>query len=197
MRSEILSAASAGLCALAACQGSGTSAVVDGAVDRIADAAADASTAGMCGADVPPGQECNALVLPGAGVMPTCTTGTMPTGQGGTIVDGTYVLTAATYYNAPTCPTFLVMETIAFAGGCLQDAIGPAPFAATFSGTFTIAGSNITTTQTCSHLDSDAATIMRNASTTTFTATSTTFTLFTQRTGAGNAGSDFAVFTKR
>jgi hypothetical protein len=197
-RFKTVGAVAASLCALAACHdSSGTSSPGDGAVDRTADGAVDASAAGMCGADVPAGQACNALVLTGAGVMPTCTTGTIATGQGGTIVDGTYVLTATTYYDDPTCPKFPVMETIEIADGCLQIAVGPSPLAATASATFTVAGVNRTTTPTCLHAESDAATFMRTPSTTTFTATATTLTIFTQRTAPGNTGADFAVFTKQ
>jgi hypothetical protein len=197
MRSEFLGAASAGLCALAACHGSGTSAAVDGAVERTADAAADSPTAGICSAHVPPGQVCNALVLTGAAVTPTCTTGTMPTGQGGTIVDGTYVLTAATYYTASDCPTDPMMETIELAEGCFQASTGPPPLTTTGSETFTIAGSNITFTRTCFQVDAGhGATVVDNGPATpaTFTATDTTFSLFVQR--ATQPSSDL-VFTKQ
>src|SRR5450432_3920658 len=180
MRSEILGVAFLGLCAQLACSGGASLAVVDTGVDTAAttgaDTAVDAPTAGMCGADVPPGQACNALVPKGAAVTPTCTTGMIPTGQGGTIVDGTYVLTAETYYNAPTCPTIAPRETIVFAGGCLQLASGPSPLDITASGTFTVAGSRFNLTRTCIRLNADGATFMESDLPQTFTATGTTFT---------------------
>lgn len=63
---------------------------------------------------------CNTLADNSAPVNPTCTTGTMPTGTGGTITDGTYVLTAQTVYNAgSTCPD-PISETVVLMGGCAQ-----------------------------------------------------------------------------
>lgn len=192
MRAEILGVAFVGLCAQLACSGGASLAVVDTGVD----AAADAPTAGMCGADIPPGQACNALVPNGAAVTPTCTTGTVPTGQGGTIVDGTYVLTAQTYYNASTCPTLALRQTVVFAGGCLQLAAGPAPLDLTASGTFTVAGSSFNLTRTCIHLSADGATFMESGLPQTFTATGTTFTLFSH-SAASTPIAYSAVFTKQ
>src|SRR5215510_11381737 len=76
---------------------------------------------GLCSADVPPGQECTALHSVAAPVKPTCVSGTLPTGIGGTILDGTYVLTSQTYYNSGTgCPTLAVSLTLVIAGDCAQ-----------------------------------------------------------------------------
>jgi hypothetical protein len=123
--------------------------------------------------------------------------GTLPTGQGGTIVDGTYVLTAQTYYNRSTCPTEALSETISFGGGCLDVASG-APFPATASGSFTVSGATLTLTQTCIHLDVDGATLTKNSPTNTFTATPTTYTIFSHNSPDGGAPSDtVTVFTKQ
>jgi hypothetical protein len=193
MNRGILGAACAGLCALAACGSGGTSSAIDGAVDG----AVDLATTGMCGADIPPGQACNALVAAGPSVTPTCTTGTMPTGEGGTILDGTYVLTAQTYYSVTTCPTIPLVETIQIAGGCVQVA-SSAPFPVTGSTTFAAAGNSITLTQKCIHTDIDGATITPDAPTETFTATATTFALYTQNAAVGNPNRDrVEVFTKQ
>jgi hypothetical protein len=172
--------ACAGLCALAACGGNGTSSAVDG------------STGGMCSADVPAGQACNALATV-VSIAPICVTGTTPTGQGGTIVDGTYVLTAETYYNYPgsTCPTFPVNETIQFAGDCFQGASSsPIPF--TVSGTISAAGNNSSSThETCFHIAVEGGTM--SSPTQTFTATATTITFFAHE-AAGSPNPDLVSF---
>jgi hypothetical protein len=192
MRRRLLGVTLAVVCALAACSDGG-GAKNDGAVDG----AVDGASGGTCSAGTPPGQACNALVATGAAVTPTCISGTLPVGQGGTIADGTYVLTASTYYNAASCPTFGVTETVEFAGGCIQVAVG-SPFPATTSGTFTVSGNTLLLTQTCFHVAVDGATVTQNTSNNTFTATGTTFTTFSHSTVAGNANPDsVAVFTKQ
>ena len=181
--------AGAVLCVLAGCSSSGTS--TDGATGN------DAVGIGMCGAGTPAGQECNAVTSMGAPVTPTCVSGASPTGQGGTIADGTYVLTAQTYYNRSTCPTIALSETVVFSGGCLELATGT-PFPATASGTFTVSGANLMLTQTCVHIDVDGATTTSNAAVNTFTATPTTFTLFSHNSPDGGTPSDtMTVFTKQ
>jgi hypothetical protein len=119
----------------------------------------------------------------------------MPTGQGGTIVNGTYVLTAATYYTASNCPPDPMMETIELGHGCFQYVTGPSPLT-TGSETFTVAGSNITFTRTCFDVDAGhSGSIGNNPATSgTFTATGTTFSLFVQRT---TQPSSELVFTKQ
>jgi hypothetical protein len=74
----------------------------------------------MCGADIPPGQACNSVLDRSAAITPACMTGTLPAGTGGTIVDGTYHLTAQTYYNVGLCPTIALSGTLVVAGGCEQ-----------------------------------------------------------------------------
>jgi hypothetical protein len=178
------------LCVLAGCSSTGTSA--DAATGK------DAPTGGgMCGADNPAGQECTSLKATGAPVTATCMTGTLPSGQGGTIVDGTYVLTAQTYYNRNTCPTIALSETIAFAGGCLELASGN-PLPATASGPFTVSGANITLTESCIHLGVDGETVRPDTSMKTFTATATTFTLFSRDApDAGTSTNSVTVYTKQ
>ena len=57
------------------------------------------------GRDVPVRTRCNSVNDTALPVNATCLSGTMPTGTGGTIADGTYVLTSQTFYNAGSvCP---------------------------------------------------------------------------------------------
>ena len=189
MGSGIGGMAGAVLCVLAGCSSTGTSA--DAATGK------DAVGTGMCGAGTPAGQECNSVKATGAPVTPTCVSGTLSTGQGGTIVDGTYVLTAQTYYNRTSCPTIALSETLAFAGGCLEVATG-APLPATASGTFTVSGANLMLTQTCIHIDIDGATTMSSMQANTFTATATTFTIFGHNSPDGGTPQDtLTVFTRQ
>jgi len=154
----------------------------------------DAMPAGTCGADVPAGQACNNLVNSAAAVTPTCTTGILPAGQGGSIVSGTYHFTAQTYYNVSSCPTTGVAETLVLAGGCLQVVSGE-PLAATASATYVVQGNQLTMTTTC--VDTGGLSGMLDTPTKTFTATSTTLTIFTLNSAVGNANPDrVEVFTK-
>ncbi|MBX3190229.1 MAG: hypothetical protein KF819_24735 [Labilithrix sp.] len=73
-----------------------------------------------CGAEITDGGSCNDVRDVGVPVMPTCLTGDVPAGSGGTIEDGTYVLVAQTYYNVPRCPTSQVTATVLISGGCFQ-----------------------------------------------------------------------------
>ncbi len=171
----------AGLLLLGACSSSNSSRT-DGAV-------------ATCGAEISAGQACSALRA-GSAVTPACGAGALPSGQGGTIVDGTYVLTALTYYTAGSCPTFPVAETLALGGGCMELAIGP-PLTSTASGAFTVSGNSITTTTACIHIEMDGATPRQSAPVQTFTATPTTFTLFTHDTSANAVPDDMAVFTRQ
>jgi hypothetical protein len=211
--------AACALCALAACGGtggrdggddsatardSGIDSGVDSGIDSAApadagiDSALDSTTAGTCGAGVPAGQACNALTDVATAITPTCVSGTIPTGQGGTIVEGTYVLTAQTYYNLASCQNRPALsETIEITGGCLQ-LVSRGPFPTTASGAFTVAGSSIMVTQTCLRLALDGATLTPDGPNKTFTATPTTFTLFTNNSATGNPNPDTVdVFTKR
>ena len=153
----------------------------------------DGAPPGMCGAGVPPGQACNTLSNAGSPITPTCVSGTIPVGTGGTIVDGTYVLTSQTHYQDTSCSMLPLSETIAFAGDCIQVVFGSI-FSGTQSGTLTTQGNTFTATQTCQHLDVDAAVTIMDAQMKTYTATSTTFTLFSVYAATG---SDIAVFTRR
>jgi hypothetical protein len=58
---------------------------------------------GTCNPTLPDGGACNSLEPSGPLVPYQCIAATMPTPAGGTIVDGTYVLTSSAFYGSP-CP---------------------------------------------------------------------------------------------
>jgi hypothetical protein len=143
---------------------------------------------------------CNALTNVAAPVVPTCTTGTLPTGAGGTVADGTYVLSAQTYYNLPGCGVERVAATFSIAGGCVQLVAGADTAAGgglvSFSGTATVTtqGNEMTVDVTCpsvppGHPDTPVR---------TYTATGSTLTWFIRNSAAGNPNPDrVEVYTKQ
>ncbi len=180
-------AAIAFLCAGAAC---GSSQAVSDAGDAAVDAGDGPGGAGSCSANVPHGQACNTLTNVGAAVTPTCVSGTIPIGTGGTIVDGTYTLTAQTYYGSTTCSSTPVNATLEIAGGCVQE-VSSMPLPVTVSTTHTVAGATITRTVTCIDLVGvDAGSLSLDFATDTFTATPTTFTIFIKNSGTSSANPD-------
>ncbi len=60
-------------------------------------------TGGSCSPTLPDGAACNSLEPSGPLVPYECLSATPPTPAGGTIVDGTYLLTSTAYYGTP-CP---------------------------------------------------------------------------------------------
>ena len=110
------------------------------------------------------------------------------------IADGTYVLTSETMYEAGCTSPFPVSETITIAGDCVQLVFGDI-VSGTGSTRLTFQGNSIAFTNTCQHVDTDGAVSQPNTAAQTYTATATTFTLFTVRASTG--GTHVAVFTKR
>ena len=153
----------------------------------------DGASPGLCGADVPPGQACNALANTAEIITPTCVSGAMPVGTGGAIVDGTYVLASQTYYEDTTCAKAKLSETIEIAGDCIQ-LVFTSVVSGTFSGRLTTQGSAITFDRTCQHIDVDGGAISE-AEMESYTATDTTFTLFAVNAAINT--SNVAVFTRR
>jgi hypothetical protein len=157
--------------------------------------------AAACGAPVVPGGACNALAPIAAPIVPTCTSGTVPTGTGGIIVPGTYALTQQVYFNLTTCGSEPVSGTYAFLDGCIQGVAqvdfrsdaGPATYRVNES--FTQPAPNeITSTTTCISPPLNGT---LDAPLHTFTATPTTFTLFIHNSAVGNSNPDrVEVFTK-
>ena len=156
-------------------------------------ASQDSVSAGTCGADVPPGQECNTLEKLGTAITAVCSTESPPSGTGGVIADGTYVLTAQTTYSANCTNPLPISETITIAGDCIQVVFGDL-LSGTASGRLTTQGSSITSSPTCQHFDIDGTVTNMPFAMQTYTATSTTLTLFDVKT---SGGTDVAVFTKR
>jgi hypothetical protein len=143
----------------------------------------------MCGGPVPEGQICNSLVDNSTPITPTCATGEVPTGTGGTIVDGTYVLTSQTYYGQTSCSNRVpVGGTYVFSGNCVQFA--NAKFGIRGSGAMVVQGNSIITTRTCVNSPFDPADTTPDASTATFTATPNTFTIFRRNSGTGSSNPD-------
>lgn len=160
------------------------------------DGGADGSPSGMCGAAVASGEACHALADMGTRITPSCAAGTLPSGAGGTIADGTYVLTAQTLYNTPVCPSFGLSQTIRIAGTCFQTTSGAA-LPATGTGTVTVAGSTITFERVCVHYSGDGGFSLAGPSVQTFDATPTTLTVYTDYTSPGEPGTDnVAVYTR-
>jgi hypothetical protein len=130
-----------------------------------------------------------------APIMATCVSGTMPTGTGGTLVDGTYVLSQQTYYNFPGCPFEPLAATFELWGMCIE-AVARAGTSDTFTSnaTTTQQGNQITIDVTCTSLvggtpDSKAR---------TFTASGSTLTLFIHNSAAGNPNPDrVEVYTRQ
>jgi len=156
----------------------------------------------MCSANVSAGQACNAIANVGPQVTPACTTGTVPTGTGGVIADGTYVLTSQTYYNTG-CPTSPIAETFVVAGDCFEDvgyffqpgSLSPA-IITTDAALATVQGNTIMLTLTCAQ--SGFQTTMQDTPTKTYTATDTTLTMFTVNTGTSSSNPDrVEVLTRR
>jgi hypothetical protein len=156
-------------------------------------ATVETASPGACGDNVPAGQACNTLQNMASPLLPTCATGTMPTGTGGTIVDGTYVLTSSLQYGQSCTTPLPVAETLTIAGDCIQLVLGNI-LSGTFSGRLATQGNTIMTTVTCQHLDADGAVFVMDTMK-TYTATGTSITLFTVNTTDGSG--DVAVFTRR
>ncbi len=116
--------------------------------------------------------------------------GAIPTGTGGTIVDGTYTLTSQTYYGSTTCNSSeQVNATLEIAGGCVQE-VTSLPIPVTVSTTHTVAGATITRTLTCADFGVDAGAFSLDTMTNTFTATPTTFTIFIKNSGTSSPNPD-------
>jgi len=122
-------------------------------------------------------------------ITPTCTMATMPSGTGGTIVDGTYVMTSQTYYGTSSCSPTPLAVTFVYAGGCVEETTTAQGIGVTAAVTLDFHDTNqVTKTVACvSPVISDG---MYDTATITFTATPTSFTLFTHNSGTGSANPD-------
>jgi hypothetical protein len=171
-------------------------AVVVSACSSSGSASPDGASGGICSAGTPAGQACNAVEDVGPLVTPTCTTGAVATGAGGTMLDGTYVLTAQTYYNVPTCPPVQISGTIEIMGNCIQLAFGGV-LTGTTSVRFEPQGTGITSNPTCVNTPAGTTTNADAPGAKTYTATGTTLTMFTKNSGTGNTNPDrIEIFTR-
>jgi hypothetical protein len=160
-------------------------------------ASPDGASGGTCSAGTPAGQACNAVENVGPLVTPTCTTGTVATGAGGPMPDGTYVLTAQTYYNVATCPPVQISGTIEVTGNCIQLAFGGV-LSGTTSVRFDPDGTGITSNPTCVNLPPGTASNADAPGAKTYTVTGTMLTMFTKNSGTGNTNPDrIEIFTRR
>jgi hypothetical protein len=166
------------------------------AVVFLASAACGGSTGGgapqilACGASTPDASVCNAVTDVGSSVQPTCAVGTVPSGTGGEIANGTYALTSQTYYGTAACPTVPLSATIQLSSGCGEEAVHArsadgGALSATSSFTLEAQGSQLTITPTCSSIAGTG-----DAPTKTYTATTSTLTIFTNNAALGNSNPD-------
>jgi hypothetical protein len=160
------------------------------------DAASDQSS-GSCSAGLEAGQACNTINNVATAIAPTCTSAPLPTGTGGTIAPGTYVLAAQTYYGGTTgCPTEPISGTLVQSGSCVQQVDVVAGMTITSSVTIAVNGNQMTSTPTCVSLGTSGLTA--DTTTKTFTATPTALTLFTLNSAVGNPNPDrMEVFVKQ
>jgi hypothetical protein len=163
----------------------GPEASIDGGAEASPDAVADVvvdSTQPEASACIPLSSDgaCNAVVDVGTKVAATCTNGPPPVQTGGTVLDGTYALTAIEAYG-PACPSAdaatgaFFQGTIVVSGSCLQS-VG-ASWDSTSDGGITtrtqlisFAGSQVTATNLCGGANGAGAGV-----TVTYTATPTLF----------------------
>ena len=153
--------------------------------------AANAQSFAACSAGLEAGQACNMVDNVATAITPTCTSEPLPTGTGGTIAPGTYVLAAQTFYGAPaSCPTESIAGTLVLSGSCVQQVAALAGMTITSSLTFAGQGNQMTSTLTC--ISVGTSVLRPDMSTKTFTATPTTLTLFTLNSAVGNPNPDRA-----
>jgi hypothetical protein len=152
-------------------------AVADAAVadGEVPDQGGDA---GSCSANVPDGGACNTVVDVGGHVTPTCAAGVLPTGTGGTIAEGTYVLSAQTYYQSGPCQLDPLSVTFVASGDCIQLSatfyVGASSYPFRDSFIATVQANQVLRQLTCG----GGSISCMATETVTFTATPSTLTLF-------------------
>ncbi len=128
------------------------------------------------------GAACNDLTPQGSTVTLTCANGAAPAAAGGTIVDGTYNLTAAVIYvgtaDAGACasgaPSVEATLVVSSSGTVVQVVASTGGVIATETDTLVVSGDQLTGTATCGN----------SLGTVPFTATSTTLTV--QKASSGS-----------
>jgi hypothetical protein len=123
------------------------------------DASIDVSEAGggTCTPSPPDGGACNTLVPPTSSVTVQCQTAQpVPVPTGGTILDGTYVMTSATYYaDGAACPAPEVDNTMWLVCGTswqtaqISAVTGQTPYTLVANATVVPSGNTLGITLTC------------------------------------------------
>jgi hypothetical protein len=92
---------------------------------------------------------CNALVSDAPSVMSTNSPGKVPAATGGTLSDGTYVLSSMTVYTAMPFPGIMVSSMMQVSGNTIQQVANMNGEEKRFTTSFTIAGASIAMMDTC------------------------------------------------
>jgi hypothetical protein len=115
------------------------------------------------------GSKCNALVGDAPAITSTNSPAQVPTPAGGTLSDGTYVLTSTTIYTALPFPGMKLRSVMQITGNTIQQVATMNGDEKRFTTSFTTAGSSIVMTDTCP---------ARKTGTYTFTATPTELRMY-------------------
>ena len=126
------------------------SAVREGSASTDAGSSQDAGACGSVAGGA--GGACNQVTNFATVVTPVCSTANPSSPTGGSIADGTYVLTSVTDFGCPDGgPPIPLAETVVVAGGCLEFAIAEEDGGVTASLNYvaSIQGAQLTTTEVC------------------------------------------------
>ena len=116
----------------------------------VTDASSPEAAAACIAAGMHPDGECNDLdQADTTSVTGTCGTGAQPAGTGGTIADGTYLLTAQARYIDAGCSPATFEVTMVLAGGCFLRIDGEGANIMRRSGTYATSGNVLTRDVTC------------------------------------------------
>jgi hypothetical protein len=139
-------------------------------------------------ADGGTGDGCNSLALLGPTITSTCANGVAPQPTGGPIIDGTYVLTAMTFYGG--CQTVSFAETVVLSAETVQAVASLSAAGLTRANErFTISGTNLLESHTCPNSDT---------ATTPYSATPNTLLLFSSGgTGTATSPTSAALFARQ
>jgi hypothetical protein len=131
--------------------GCGSSAATPDAGARAGDAAGNADGTLDGAADGLDGGGCNAIAQLADPVTTSCDPGAAPAAAGGTIADGTYLLTDSHFFGA--CESNVLSETLVVSQGTVQSITTDATTGMTTRGRFTYAvtsgSSTLSETETC------------------------------------------------
>jgi hypothetical protein len=115
------------------------------------------------------GSTCNAIVGDAPSVTSTNSSAKVPAAAGGSMSDGTYVLSSMTIYTALPFPGITLSSLMQISGGTIQQVTNMNGEEKRFTTSFATAGPSIAMTDTCP---------MRKSGTYAFTATPTEFRMY-------------------